>query len=58
MEVENYYLLQVNLQISYKNFTQSTSLLARTAYLGNIDRAKESLEEKIANQITSFFYMH
>ncbi|EOI3993149.1 hypothetical protein ACMTQR_001703, partial [Campylobacter jejuni] len=44
--------------ISSKNSTQSTSLLARTAYLGNIDRAKESLEEKIANQITSFFYMH
>ncbi|MCV3374263.1 hypothetical protein L8V80_04895 [Campylobacter lari] len=58
MEVENYYLLQVNLQISSKNSTQSTSLLARTVYLGNIDRAKESLEEKIANQITSFFYIH
>ncbi|WP_139452350.1 hypothetical protein [Campylobacter armoricus] len=57
MEVENYYLLQVNLQIISKNSTQSTSLLARTAYLSNIDRAKESLEEKIANQIASFFYM-
>ncbi|QOR00936.1 hypothetical protein [Campylobacter sp. 2014D-0216] len=57
MEVENYYLMQVNLQIISPNSTQSTSLLARTAYLGNINRAKESLEEKIISQIASFFYL-
>ncbi|TXE85084.1 hypothetical protein FPD46_00075 [Campylobacter peloridis] len=57
VEIENYYLMQANLQVISKYSTQSTSLLARTAYLSDINRAKESLEEKIANQIASFFYI-
>ncbi len=55
--VENYYTMQVNLQINSKNHnSQKTSLLARTAYLGNKERCQLSLENKIINQIVSFFY--
>ncbi|ELE6195514.1 hypothetical protein ACU92S_001330 [Campylobacter jejuni] len=55
--VENYYTMQVNLQINSKNHnSQKTSLLARTAYLGNKERYQLSLENKIINQIVSFFY--
>lgn len=57
MDVENYYLMQANIQIKNNNFSQKTSLLARTAYLSDINRAKESLEEKISNQIAGFFYI-
>ncbi len=54
--VENYYTMQVNLQINSKNHnSQKTSLLARTAYLGNKERCQLSLENKIINQIVSFF---
>lgn len=54
--VENYYTMQVNLQINSKNHnSQKTSLLARTAYLGNKKRCQLSLENKITNQIVSFF---
>ncbi|EJI3228364.1 hypothetical protein NEU07_000282 [Campylobacter jejuni] len=49
--------MQVNLQINSKNHnSQKTSLLARTAYLGNKERCQLSLENKIINQIVSFFY--
>lgn len=54
--VENYYTMQVNLQINSKNHGQKTSLLARTAYLSNKKRCQLSLENKIINQIVSFFY--
>ncbi|EPM5979588.1 hypothetical protein ACTNO4_001608 [Campylobacter jejuni] len=55
--VENYYTMQVNLQINSKNHnSQKTSLLARTAYLRNKERCQLSLENKIINQIVSFFY--
>ncbi|MCR6594788.1 hypothetical protein [Campylobacter insulaenigrae] len=56
MEVENYYIMQVNLQINSKKSSQKTSLLARTTHLGNLDNVKETLEEKIGEQIASFFY--
>ncbi|EFC32265.1 lipoprotein, putative [Campylobacter jejuni subsp. jejuni 414] len=55
--VENYYIMQVNLQINSKNHnSQKTSLIARTTYLGNKKRCQLSLENKIINQIMSFFY--
>lgn len=54
--IENYYTMQVNIQISSKNAIQKTSLLARTAYLSNKKRCQLSLEDKIINQISSFFY--
>lgn len=56
--VENYYTMQVNLQINSKNHnSQKTSLLARTAYLGNKERCQLSLENKIVNQIVSFLFL-
>lgn len=54
--VENYYTMQVNIQISSKNAIQKTSLLARTAYLSDKKHCQLSLENKIINQISSFFY--
>lgn len=56
MEVENYYLMQVNLQINSYNLSQKTSLLARTTHLGNLNDVKQALEDKIIEQIISFFY--
>lgn len=56
--VENYYTMQVNLQINSKNYnSQKTSLLAKTACLGNKERCQLSLENKIINQIVSFFIL-
>ena len=56
--VKNYYTMQVNLQISSKNHnSQKTSLLARTTYLGNKECCQLSLENKIINQIVSFFIL-
>ncbi|HEC1577570.1 TPA: hypothetical protein R1X68_001514 [Campylobacter upsaliensis] len=55
--VENFYTLQVNLQIQSKNSVQKTSLLARTAYLSDKNRSQLSLEDKIIKQILSFFYL-
>ncbi|EHK4960879.1 hypothetical protein I4634_000873 [Campylobacter upsaliensis] len=54
--VENFYTLQVNIQIQSKNATQKTSLLARTAYLSDKNRSQLSLEDKVIKQILSFFY--
>ena len=54
--VENFYTLQVNIQIQSQNATQQTSLLARTAYLSDKNRSQLSLEDKIIGQIVSFFY--
>ncbi|TKX32262.1 hypothetical protein [Campylobacter aviculae] len=54
--IENYYAMQLNIQIVQKNNIQKTSLIARTAYLGNKKRCQVSLENKIVDQITSFFY--
>lgn len=56
MEVENYYLMQVNLQVNSYNLSQKTSLLARTTHLGNLNDVKQALEDKIVEQIISFFY--
>ncbi|MCR2064915.1 hypothetical protein [Campylobacter helveticus] len=55
--VENFYTLQVNIQIQSQNATQQTSLLARTAYLSDKPRCQLSLEDKIIRQIVSFFYL-
>ena len=55
--VENFYTLQVNLQIQSKNSVQKTSLVARTAHLSDKPRCQLSLEDKIIKQITSFFYL-
>lgn len=54
--VENFYTLQINIQIQSQNTTQQTSLLARTAYLSDKIRSQLSLEDKIIKQIVSFFY--
>lgn len=54
--VENYYIMQVNIQIRSKFDTKATSLIARTAYLSDKKRCQLSLENKIINQISSFFY--
>ncbi|HEB9353444.1 TPA: hypothetical protein RZK46_001430 [Campylobacter coli] len=55
--IENYYTMQVNIQISSKNnIPQKTSLFARTAYLSDKNRCQLSLENKIIDQISSFFY--
>ncbi len=54
--IENYYTMQVNIQISSKNTPQKTSLFARTAYLSDKKRCQLSLENKIIDQISSFFY--
>ncbi len=54
--IENYYTMQVNIQISSKNIPQKTSLFARTAYLSDKKRCQLSLENKIIDQISSFFY--
>ncbi|TKX30610.1 hypothetical protein [Campylobacter estrildidarum] len=54
--IENYYSMQLNIQIIQENTIQKTSLIARTAYLGDKKRCQISLENKIINQITSFFY--
>lgn len=54
--VENFYILQINIQIQSQNTTQQTSLLARTAYLNDKIRSQLSLEDKIIKQIVSFFY--
>ena len=54
--VENFYTLQVNIQIQSQNATQQTSLLARTAYLSDKICSQLSLEDKIIGQIVSFFY--
>ncbi|EOC2062710.1 hypothetical protein ACI1JY_001123 [Campylobacter upsaliensis] len=54
--VENFYTLQVNIQIQSQNATQKTSLLARTAYLSDKIRSQLSLEDKVIKQILNFFY--
>lgn len=54
--VENYYIMQANIQIRSKFDTKATSLIARTAYLSDKKRCQLSLENKIINQISSFFY--
>ncbi|EMB5539889.1 hypothetical protein U5704_001581 [Campylobacter coli] len=54
--IENYYTMQVNIQIGSKNTLQKTSLFARTAYLSDKKRCQLSLENKIIDQISSFFY--
>ncbi|MBZ7935690.1 MULTISPECIES: hypothetical protein [Campylobacter] len=54
--VENYYSMQLNIEIIKNGKTQRTSLIARTAYLSNKERCQASLEDKILNQIASFFY--
>lgn len=54
--VENYYSMQLNIEVIKNGKAQKTSLIARTAYLANKERCQVSLEDKILNQITSFFY--
>ncbi|MGH2327707.1 hypothetical protein ACRCD5_05220 [Campylobacter taeniopygiae] len=54
--VENYYSMQLNIEIVKNGKTQRTSLIVRTAYLANKERCQASLEDKILNQIASFFY--
>ncbi|EKD4452818.1 hypothetical protein ORP90_001450, partial [Campylobacter coli] len=54
--IENYYTMQVNIQIGFKNTLQKTSLFTRTAYLSDKKRCQLSLENKIIDQISSFFY--
>lgn len=58
-EVENYYLMQVNLAITntLTQEVQKTSLNARTNYLAATEKSKEALEDKIITQILSFFYL-
>lgn len=56
--VENFYTLQINIQIQSQNTTQQTSLLARTAYLSDKIRSQLSSEDKIIGQIVSFFYFN
>lgn len=55
--VENFYTLQINIQIQNKEKAQSTKLFARTAYLSDKKRCQLSLEHKIIQQIVSFFYL-
>ncbi|NDJ28133.1 hypothetical protein DMB95_01530 [Campylobacter sp. MIT 12-8780] len=59
-EVENFYLLQVNIQITntLTKEAQKTSLIARTSFLANTKESKASLEDKIITQILSFFYVY
>lgn len=47
--------MQVNIQIGSKNTLQKTSLFTRTAYLSDKKRCQLSLENKIIDQISSFF---
>ncbi|WP_260604672.1 hypothetical protein [Campylobacter sp. MIT 99-7217] len=56
VEFENYFLMQVNLQVIQGVNSQSTSLVARTSYLAGVSESKEALEDKIVTQIISFFY--
>ncbi|TEY03188.1 hypothetical protein [Campylobacter sp. US33a] len=58
MYVENYFIMQVNIKIESKTQTQKTSLVARTAYLSNLKRCQDALENKIIEQISSFFYFN
>lgn len=55
--VENFYTLQVNVEILSKTASQKTSIIARTAYLNNKKSSQLSLENKIISVITDFFYM-
>lgn len=54
--VENYYSMQLNIEVIKNGKAQKTSLIARTVYLVNKERCQASLEDKILNQITSFSY--
>lgn len=56
VEVENYYLMQANIEMSEAGTSQRTSLIARTAYLAGLEESKDELENKIVAQIMSFFY--
>ncbi|KAA6224986.1 hypothetical protein FMM55_08285 [Campylobacter sp. LR196d] len=55
--VENYYSMQMNIKIKGKQDSGQTSILAKTAFISDKTRCQLSLENSIAKQIKSFFFM-